>query len=97
MTDHILEIKYGGATLKLEIRPGNFTRLLVNGILREEKAINQSSSSELIVRLSSTVQTDYEWHEFIEALVTISEGRISAKLIANNTEIAHENYPINRG
>ena len=45
------------------------------------------------LRLSSSLQTDYEWHEFIEATITFNEKEISVSLCASNVEIAFETYP----
>ena len=40
------------------------------------------------LRLSSSVQTDYEWHEYIEALVEYGPTTIVARLLASSVELA---------
>ncbi|MCB1693227.1 MAG: hypothetical protein KDI19_10710 [Pseudomonadales bacterium] len=86
---HTLEARYRGATLTLEIEPGEAASLRINGLVRERQPLGQS-----VVRLSSTVQTDYEWHEFIEGIVTPGTGQIEARLVANNQELAHEAFGV---
>ncbi|HKI73020.1 MAG TPA: hypothetical protein VJ998_00125, partial [Pseudomonadales bacterium] len=44
------------------------------------------------LRVSSTVQTDYEWHEFIEGIVRYDGGRIHARIIANNLPLTEQDY-----
>lgn len=87
MSNHILETTYRGAHLKLEISEGK-TQLLINGLVRDE------GSSEKTLRLSSVVQTDYEWHELIEGIVSFEPGSITATLLANNIDVAHKTYKL---
>jgi len=89
LSDHILETTYRGAQLKLEISDDGKTQLLINGLVRDD------GSSETTVRLSSVVQTDYEWHEFIEGIVSFEPGSITASLIANNTNLVRKTYKLN--
>ena len=88
MSDHILETTYRGAQLKLEIFDDGKTQLLINGLLRD------NGSSETTVRLSSVVQTDYEWHELIEGFVSFEPGSITASLFANNISVAQKTYKL---
>lgn len=84
MSDYILEVTYRGAQLKLEIHERNEgASLIVNGIVRGEEAGSKT------LRLESTVQTDYEWHELIEGMVQFEPGKISATIFANKVEVAH--------
>ncbi len=89
MTTFTLETLYRGARLELRIEGSSCAKLLVNGILREENKFNQGS-----VRLSSTVQTDYEWHEYIEGRVEQNDSGLVASLLSNNTLVAEQLFPI---
>ena len=88
MSNHILETTYRGAQLKLEISDDGKTQLLINGLVRDE------GSGEANLRLSSVVQTDYEWHELIEGIVSFEPGSVTASLLANNTNVAQETYKL---
>ena len=86
-TEHNLKASYGGAELTLKISIEGEATLLVNGIARDRTR----GTSTLLV--SSTVQTDYEWHELIEGKVSIGEDEISASLFANKIELVQQNFP----
>ena len=88
MSNHILETTYRGAHLKLEISDEGKTQLLINGLVRDE------GSSEKTLRLSSVVQTDYEWHELIEGFISFEPGCITASLLANNMNVAQKTYKL---
>jgi hypothetical protein len=64
--------------------------LVINGVTRDQ-ARSQSDTSTL--RLTSTVQTAYEWHEFIEAVIDISSETVNIRLLASSTEIASHSAP----
>ncbi len=90
MVTHVLETNYRGTVLRLEFeqRPG--ARLKINGQVRQERRLDPRKTGCL--KLASTVQTDYEWHEFIEGIVDYSEDNITARLIANNQEVARGTF-----
>ena len=85
--EHNLTASYGGAELALKISANGEATLLVNGIARD----TSEGASTLLV--SSTVQTDYEWHELIEGKVSIGKNQISASLFANKVELAQQAFP----
>ena len=88
MSDYILEVTHRGARLKLEIYDHNDrASLIVNGIVRAEETGSKT------LRLTSSVQTDYEWHELVEGMVRFEPGKISATIFANNFEVAHRIFP----
>ncbi len=89
MCTHRLEADYRGARLELEIHPGRQVRLLVNGIAREEVFATGNH-----IRVTSTVQTDYEWHEFIEGRVDFGPDQVTASLLANNASVAQETFAL---
>lgn len=86
---HQIETTYHGARLTLSFDDSPAAKLAINGLVREEAS---SNSDAITLRLSSTVQTDYEWHEFIEGTVRYSASRIEATLIANNTELLQQAF-----
>ena len=89
MTMHCLEADYRGARLKLEITPDRQVCLFINGILREKVCATGHH-----IRVSSTVQTDYEWHEFIEGRIEFTGDGVSASLLANATPVAEETFTL---
>lgn len=90
METHVLETSYRGAILRLEFDETPSACLKVNGLIRETRHAEARESA--VLHLTSTVQTDYEWHEFIEAIVDYNEEHIKVRLLANNAEIAAENF-----
>ncbi|MDP4598166.1 MAG: hypothetical protein NWS96_04925 [Pseudomonadales bacterium] len=59
--------------------------LRINGILRDTAS---STKDQVTLKVTSTVQTDYEWHEYIEALVEYGPTTIVARLLASSVELA---------
>ena len=86
-----LSTQYGQIRLRVEFDPAPGARLLINDIQRDEQC---GSQVPCILRLSSTVQTGYEWHEHIEAVVHYEPDCVSVRLVANNTELAHRTFPV---
>jgi len=91
MTQRFIETDYRGATLRLECAGDAGAILRINGLVREERS-RDPDQQHAVIRLTSTVQTDYEWHEFIEGIVDYNDDRITATLIANSAEIARESW-----
>lgn len=85
----ILETRYRGATLTLEIATPPDVTLRINRLARDRA----SGSGKATLRVSSTVQTDYEWHEYIEGIVSFEKDAISARIVANNQELISRQYP----
>ena len=85
-------LEYRGAQLGVEVNNELNSSLYINGMRRD-------SRSPLAVpgrcTLSSTVQTDYEWHEFIEADVVLCESEIVITLSANNATLGSETFILN--
>ena len=86
-----LEVEYRNAALRVEIDSDRSARLFINNIQRMHESLTALPGT---LRLSSSVQTDYEWHEFIEAIVTCDETETTVLLTASNAEIACETYAI---
>ena len=64
--------------------------LRINGLLRDDGSSEKDPTS---LRLSSTVQTDYEWHEFIEGIVEYLPDKVIGRLLASNVELASLTVP----
>jgi len=79
---HTLAINYGGAQLRLEFSNNGSVWLYINNIERETLS-NDSGT----LTLNTTVQTEYEWHEFIEAIVEYKSGEIVASLWASKSKL----------
>ncbi len=89
MSDNQLNTIYRQAALKVEFDPEPRARLFINNIKRQERAAEQTPCT---LRLSSSVQTDYEWHESIEAIVNYEEDQVSVRLTANHTQLAARTF-----
>ena len=85
-----LKVEYKNAALRVELETGGSAGLFINNIQRMHSSLGTLQGT---LRLSSSLQTDYEWHEFIEATITFNEKEISVSLCASNVEIAFETYP----
>ena len=93
-----LKVEYKNAALRVELETGGSAGLFINNIQRMHSSLGTlqrtlQGTLQRTLRLSSSVQTDYEWHEFIEATITFNEKEISVSLCASNVEIAFETYP----
>ena len=87
----VLEVKYRNVALRVELHGVRSAALFINNIQRMQDTLTTLPGT---IRLSSSVQTDYEWHEFIEAIVTFTEKEIGISLRASNSEIAGQTYPV---
>jgi hypothetical protein len=85
-----LIIDYRSAGLKIEVDDTPSARLYINNILRAQES---TSTKPCTLALTTTVQTDYEWHEFIEATISFTENKAIVKLAANGAEILQETLP----
>jgi hypothetical protein len=82
---HTLTANYEGAALKLTFSESGEAVLHINGNPRE----SANAGSQLItLKLGSPVQTGYEHHEFIEALVTFQASSIEASLATGGQVLA---------
>ena len=81
----MLQTNYRNANLRVEVDGDLTVRLFINNMMRSEGSLRDTSRT---LQLSSSVQTDYEWHEFIEATVSLSDEQISVTLNANGVVIA---------
>jgi hypothetical protein len=77
---------YKGARICVRLAPGQTVSLHIDGISRQSVCISNKTTQA--ARLSSTLQTDYEWHEFIVALIEFSRTSALVKILANSQTIA---------
>ena len=92
-----LIVEYKNAFLRVELEAGGSAGLFINNIQRMHSSLGTRKETlqgtlQGTLRLSSSVQTDYEWHEFIEAIIIFKEKEISVSLCASNLEVAFETY-----
>ena len=81
-----VEFSYRGTLLTVTITD-EFASLSINGLQRDRQPVGGATGS---LRLTSSVQTDYEWHEFIEGLLEIAGDRVNISLVANNRLLTRE-------
>ena len=62
------DLEYRGARLRVEVDDQMRSSLYINGLQRDSQ---DAETLPARCRLSSSVQTDYEWHEFIEAEIIL--------------------------
>ncbi len=86
-----LIISYRQADLRVELDLTPSGRLYISGIQRDRAFADRIPS---FLKLTSTVQTDYEWHEFIEADVKLTELEATITLRANGAEQACRTYTL---
>lgn len=79
------EVNYRGTRLCIDVEIGS-AGLSINGLERDRKPLTPGQS----ISLSSTVQTDYEWHEFVEGILEIGEEQVKVTLTANSQVLIEE-------
>ena len=65
--------------------------LFINGMQRDQQTANEIPCRH---KLSSTVQTDYEWHEFIEAEIVFDSKEIIVTLHANKAPLGSKSFKL---
>jgi len=90
LTQHQLKTVYQAADLQLDFDEQANVALRINGLIRDRyDAVKGAKLPENItIKLSSPVQTDYEWHEIVEATVCYSATQIIASIEASKQLIA---------
>ena len=84
-----VECSYRGVLLRVTITD-EFAALSINGLERDRRPLKGTSGR---IRLSSSVQTGYEWHEFIEGLLDLSGSSVDISLSANSQLLTRESVP----
>lgn len=85
------DLEYRGTRLRVEVDDALNSRLFINGMQRDSQPPATLPHRSV---LSSTVQTDYEWHEFIEAEVMLTASDITITLSANKATLGSEQIPM---
>ncbi len=86
-------IEHKGARISVELGDGH-ARLLINGLVREQQTLDPAS--DVAIRLSSTVQTEYEWHESIDALIRPSGKHFELSLTANAKPLINTQFKLDK-
>ncbi len=87
---HRLHTLHGDVDVELIFDESVHAELRIKNVARE---VLDSKNNPPRVVLTTTLQTDYEWHEFIEGIVEFSEKEIHARLFGNKQEIASLTVP----
>jgi len=84
-----LDFNYHDNDLRVEVATPPAARLLINRINRASESRDEVPCR---INLSSSVQTDYEWHEFVEAEIDFATDEIRLVLVANKAVIAEKTF-----
>ena len=87
-TERQINVSYKGTQIGLLIAEPAAIALTINGIVRARNQSTQSPNAEL--SLSSSVQTDYEWHEFVEVKAIFTGKRVFIRISANKALLREE-------
>ena len=82
---HKVNKHYLGAELTVELVDAAEVVLRINGLVRDSVSLDSGTA-----RLSSVVQTDYEYHECIEAVIRRSPEATSVELFASDKLLVSE-------
>ena len=74
---------FNGREIKIT-NSGSAFILLVDGLVRTKRAPTSDCARIL---LSTTIQTGYEWHESVEAIIDLSTSNLKVEVKANNKKI----------
>lgn len=89
----MIEIDYCGNRLKVTFDASPSARLFINGIQRAEEFCHETTC---VIQLTSTLQTDYEWHEFVEATFRFSAEAVLVEVTANRAILLTETHSLSR-
>ena len=87
-TDHQISVEYKGVQIGLQVSDTPAITLTINGMVRSRQ--QSSSGTDVLLNLSSSVQTDYEWHELIEATALFTETEVQVKIVANKSNLLEQ-------
>ena len=71
-------------------KSGPTFKLLVGGLVRAKKVPDENC---LRISLSTAIQTDYEWHENLEAIIDLSTNYPKLEVRANDKRISTHGAP----
>ncbi|MDE0758030.1 MAG: hypothetical protein OSB45_07705 [Pseudomonadales bacterium] len=81
-----LTSKYHGSTISIGYSDRDPVELKVNGIIRDK------AEQADYLKLTTSVQTGYEWHEWVEGVFLIRQQQIQLTLTCNNETIADQSF-----
>jgi hypothetical protein len=81
-----LTSKYHGSTISIGYSGRDPGELKVNGIIRDK------AEQADYLKLTTSVQTGYEWHEWVEGVFLIRQQQIQLTLACNNETIADQKF-----
>jgi len=93
-----LNIEYHGANISARVdnlttptdNGGTYpVSLLINGLQRDKGHLKPASGR---IKLSSPVQTDYEWHEIIEAIFVLKDNELTLSVTANQQPLSRQAF-----
>ena len=82
-TQTLFSTNFKGREIKITNSESTFV-LLVDGLVRTKRV---SWSDNARISLSTTIQTGYEWHESLEAIIDLSANILKLEVKANNKKI----------
>ncbi len=88
---HTLTATHEGADLQLTFSEAGVAQLIINSVARESA---NAGGQNITLKLGSPVQTGYEHHEFIEAIVNYQQNCIQARL--STGDILHTETEVQR-
>jgi len=86
----LLETICRGARIEIRILDQSIS-LWLNGLKRDEAPL------AAIGKLSTSVQTGYEWHEFIDVRFQAADGNLNVVALMNQERILESNFPFALG
>jgi len=86
--DHQITVEYKGIQIGLQVSDTPAITLTIDGMVRSRQ--QSSKGTDVLLNLSSSVQTDYEWHEFIEATAFFTETEVQVKIAANKANLLEQ-------
>ena len=82
-TQTLFSTSFKGREIEITNSESTFL-LLVDGLVRTKRV---PSSDCVRISLSTTIQTEYEWHEHLEAIIDLSTNNPKLEVKANNKKI----------
>ncbi len=82
---HTLNASHEGAELMLTFAETGDAQLFINSVARESA---NAGGQNITLKLGSPVQTGYEHHEFIEAIVNYQQNCIEARISTGDILLA---------
>ncbi|MFT7244991.1 MAG: hypothetical protein ACI82A_002356 [Candidatus Azotimanducaceae bacterium] len=89
--NHHLNAEYEAVQLRVTYSQPAEASLYINGIQRDSAS---SDATDITLKLGSPVQTGYEQHEFVEAIIHFTKDSISARIFSGEQLIAQQDISL---